>query len=190
MLVTLVCPLCLYDPGQVEFDNTARGACPACNVALMIATNVVPVDGFREPPPRQLARRVERPRRSKMKVRRDGERLVTSQSSWLLLLFSKQIELGPEGYTVRTWRKRGSTHTLAELRGFVLLQRCLALMVSQIYLESDIQLAWVSYVVLRRADEDLYAPLFLHGTHADGAYYCSLLNEHLATLRRGSDPYR
>lgn len=185
MLVDLVCPVCLHDAGRVEFDETAHGACPACSLALKVATNIQPVEGFPEPPPRQLARRVERPRRSQMKIRQDGDRLVTSQRSWLLFLFMKRIELGPEGYTVRTWRKQGSTRLLSELRGFVMLQRCLDMT------NSPIHLMWISHVVWRGADGvDLYGPLFAHGSYDDGAYYCSQLNAHLATLRRGGDPYR
>ena len=183
MLVDLVCPICLHEAGRVEFDETARGACPGCNRALKVETNIQPVEGFVEPPPRQLALRVKRPRRSKMKVRQNGDRLVTWQWSWLLFLFMKRIELGPEGYTVRTWRKQGSTRMLSELRGFVMLQRCLAM-------TSPIHLMWISHVVWRDAEGDRYGPLFAHGSYDDGAYYCSLLNAHLATLRRGGDPYR
>jgi hypothetical protein len=40
------------------------------------------------------------------------------------------------------------------------------------------------------AGVDLYGPLFAHWSYDDGAYYCSLLNAHLATLRRTGDPYR
>jgi hypothetical protein len=196
MLVDLICPVCLHRAGGVTFDKTARGACPACNVALKIDVNIVPVAGFPEPPPRQLALRVERPRRSKVKMRQGGDRLVTSQRSWLLFLFMKRVELGPEGCTVRTWRKRGETLMLSELRGFVMLQRCLDrdVTMSPIHLDtttSPIHLMWVSHLVWRGpSGVDLYGPLFAHGRYDDGAYYCSLLNAHLATLRRSSDPYR
>jgi hypothetical protein len=185
MLVDLVCPVCLHRAGCVTFDEAARGACPACKLALKVDVNIGPVEGFSEPPPRQLALRVERPRRSRVKARQDGDRLVTSQRSWLLFLFMKRVELGPEGYTVRTWRKRGSTRMLSELRGFVMLQRCIDMTMS------PINLMWVSHVVWRGTDGfDLYGPLFAHGSYDDGTYYCSLLNAHLATLRRSGDPYR
>jgi hypothetical protein len=182
--VDLVCPTCLHDAGRVEFDALACGTCPACGIALKVAANVMPVEGYADPPPRQLALRAERPRRSKMRTRRDGERLITWQRSWLLFLFMKRVELGPDGYTVRTWRKTGSTQMLSDMRGFVMLQRCLAM-------TSPVHLMWVSHAVWRGVDGgDLYGPLYAHGSYEDGAYYCSLLNAHLATLQRGGDPYR
>jgi hypothetical protein len=70
------------------------------------------------------------------------------------------------------------------MRGFVMLQRCLAM-------TEPVHLMWVSHAVWRAADGgDLYGPLYAHSSYADGAYYCSLLNAHLATLQRGGDPYR
>jgi len=184
MRLELVCPVCLHDAGRVEFDAAARGTCPGCSVELMVATNVQPVHGFDVPPPRQLARRVEAPPRTKVRLRRDGAKLVTWMHSWWMAPFMKRVMLAPDGYTVRTWRARGSTRLLSELRGFVALQRCLAVDCS------PIQLVWISHAVWRGTDGvDLYGPMYVH-SQTDCAYYCSVLNEHLAMLRRDFDPYR
>jgi hypothetical protein len=181
VLVDLVCPICLHDAGRVTFDQAARGACPKCGVILQIATNLQPVNGF---PDKQLALRPERPRRSSMTFRRRGDRLVTSQRSWLLFLFMKKIELGPDGFATRTWRKRGSARLLSELRGFVMLQRCVERTTTPVHL------VWVSHVVFRTGEGQFFGPLFAHGSYADGAYYCSVLNAHLAELCRSNEPYR
>jgi hypothetical protein len=183
MTADLVCPLCLHAAGVVELDALARVRCPACASELVVDGIVKPIDGFPTVPARQLARRCPPPRRTKLRVRRDGDELALRIRYGLLTPLVKRVILGPDGYGIRSWRGMGVVRPIAELRGFVLLQRHLG------PLEGTLQLVWLSYVVTRGPETDRYAPIYMH-RKADGEYCVSLLNEQLELLRHRIDPYR
>lgn len=180
MQADLTCPSCFHALGLVELDaERLSPPCGACGVQVRLGRAAIPEPA--DPlPATQLALRSSRPARSKMRIRRDGNRLI-ARSSLLpfIIWFSKKIILGPAGYAVETRKGPGTTASLDQVVGFVIYQ-----MASSSPHESPATLMWVSHAVLRvEAGQVAFHPLFAHFGRSDGEYFISVMNAHLEALR-------
>jgi len=172
-------------------DESLHVKCPACSVLLGLGPTklLMPLNGF--DPQRQLTRRVEAPKRTKVRLRRTGDALragIRFGIFGILTPFAKRAELSPAGYTMRTWRGRGSELTLGDIVGVIVLQMFLGWLVGD-KVENRAQLVWISTLVYRRSDDVMYRPMYVH-SREDAEYFASALNAHLAELRRAAHPYR
>ncbi|HEX5063365.1 MAG TPA: hypothetical protein VFV99_28510 [Kofleriaceae bacterium] len=189
----LTCPACLHHAGVLLVDESLYVKCPGCDVLLGLGPTklLMPLNGF-EPPQRQLTRRVDKPKRTKVRLRRAGDALragIRFGIFGILTPFAKKAELSPAGYTMRTWRGGGSELPLGDVVGVIVLQMFLGWLIGD-KVENRAQLVWISTLVYRRSDDVMYRPMYMH-SREDAEYLASALNAHLAELKSAAPhPYR
>jgi hypothetical protein len=187
--VDFVCPACDHAAGRIAFDDNVCGVCPACQIEVEHGGGksllLIPRGGF-EPPARMLARRVDKPKRSKVRHALEGDELRIWRTFGLLTPWAKRYTLSPAGLQSTTRRGAGSpVCTLASMRGFMPMQ----LIAGFIGEPREATVMPCSALVIREGDLVLYQPLFSH-SREDAVYFCSLLNEHLDRVQHAGAPYR
>jgi hypothetical protein len=181
----LVCPMCTHEAGPVELDAAAHASCPACGEVLAVTHVVTPAKGLAAPPSRQLARRVEPPVKTRVRVHRDGDRLRAHLRFGLLTPFMKRLWLTPDGLSTRTWKRTGRTFPLVQVLGFFVLDH-----VSSPPGAEQVDVVPSTCYAVSLDGGCGVAPLFGHLRRADAIYMTSVLNQQLEHLRARLDPYR
>ena len=185
--VDFVCPACDHAAGRIAFDDNVSGACPACQLELDRGPNnllLMPRGAF-EPPARLLGRRVEKPKRSKVRHALEGDQLRIWRSFGILTPWVKRYTLSPAGLQSRTRKGAGSHYSVASMRGFMPMQ----IIAGFTEEPREATIMTCSALVVRDGDLIVYQPLYTHARE-DAVYFCSLLNEHFERVRHAAAPYR